>query len=108
MKKEYNLKNLRVKRRGILSALQAPEPVGNKVRITISLDQDVLDYFKAEATNPGALPYQTQINQVLRRLIDKSRRTSCDDVEELKAGLLHDAIFIRKLAKALDRRQTDK
>ena len=37
-----------------------------KVRITIMLDADVLGYFKRAASEPGALPYQTQINLALR------------------------------------------
>lgn len=57
MKKEYDLKKLKVKRRGVLPALQAEEPTSNKVRITISLDKDVVDYFKKEATHQGVFPY---------------------------------------------------
>ena len=110
MKKEYDLKKLKMKRRGVLSALQAEESVSNKVRITISLDKDVVDYFKEEATHPGAFPYQTQINQALRQLINKWHGMGVvhGDVEELKSELLHDPAFIRELAKELNRRQVGK
>ena len=107
MKKEYDLKKLKVKRRGVLPALHA-EKASNKVRITISLDKDVVDYFKSEATHPGAFPYQTQINQALRQLIDKWHGTNHSGIEELKAELLHDSLFIRELAKELQRRHTGK
>lgn len=108
MKKEYDLKTLKVKRRGVLPALQAEESASNKVRITIALDKDVINYFKEEATHPGAFPYQTQINQALRQLIDKWHDTSHDDIEELKTELLHDSVFIRELAKKVERRHTGK
>ncbi|GAB4393517.1 MAG: hypothetical protein Tsb005_12160 [Gammaproteobacteria bacterium] len=110
MKKEYELKKLKVKRRGVLPALQAEDTASNKVRITIALDKDVVDYFKEEAAHPGAFPYQTQINQALRQLIDKRHGTGAahGDIEELKSELLHDPAFIRELAKALARRQAGK
>ena len=108
MKKEYDLKTLKVKRRGVLPALQAEESASNKLRITIALDKDVVNYFKAEATHPGAFPYQTQINQALRQLIDKWHGTSHDDIEELKTKLLHDPAFIRELAEEVERRHAGK
>jgi predicted RNase H-like HicB family nuclease len=38
-----------------------------KTRITMLLDSDVLAFFKRRAARPGAEPYQTQINRVLRQ-----------------------------------------
>lgn len=108
MKKGYDLKELKVKRRGILPALQTEELTSNKVRITIALDKEVVDYFKMEARHPGAFPYQTQINQALRKLIDKWHGTGYGDLEELKEDLLHDAAFIRELAKEVSQRNTSK
>lgn len=104
MKKAYNLKELKVKRRGILSALQTEEEASNKVRITIALDKEVVDYFKSEARHPGAFPYQTQINQALRKIIDKWHSIGRDNIEELKTELLHDSVFIRQLAKEIEQR----
>jgi len=37
-----------------------------KIRITMMLDPDTVSYFKRQAARPGAEPYQTQINLVLR------------------------------------------
>jgi len=101
MKKSYDLKKPKVKRRGVLPALQAESTASNKVRITISLDQGVVEYFKAEATHPGALPYQTQINQALRKLIDRRHGSAHDDIEKIKTELLHDPAFIRQLTKVV-------
>ena len=41
-----------------------------KVKITINLDADVLEYFKRRAAPPHAAPYQTQINNELRRVME--------------------------------------
>ena len=64
---DYDLKSLKVKRRGVLPGLEEQDARAAKVRVTIALDLDVVEPFKAEAKKPGALPYQTQINRALRR-----------------------------------------
>ncbi len=68
MKEEYDLKQLRVKRRGAIPGLQ-PERSSAKIHINIALDQDIIEHFKAIAKEPGALSYQAQINQALRNTI---------------------------------------
>jgi uncharacterized protein (DUF4415 family) len=40
-----------------------------KVRVTMYLDSDVLEHFKKKAAEPNAAPYQTQINNELRKVI---------------------------------------
>ena len=102
MKAEYNLKKLTVKRRGVLPALRAKKADHAKVRITISLDKDVVDHFKSESSIRGALPYQTQINQALRQLIDQPHSGS-GNVTEIKTTLLHDKTFINEVAKRVNR-----
>jgi uncharacterized protein (DUF4415 family) len=48
----------------------APEPAG-KVKITIRLDQDIVDHFLAKADESGgSVGYQTLINDALRRSLD--------------------------------------
>lgn len=108
MKKEYDVEKLKVKRRGVLPGLKGQSANAAKIKITISLDKDVIDYFKTEAGKLGAFPYQTQINQALRKLIDQWRAGHDDEIEELKAELLNDAAFIRKLAKKVDQGHTGK
>jgi len=95
MRDEYDVTKLKVKRRGVLPALQGQDAKQAKVRITISLDQDVVDYFKTVAEQPGALPYQTQINQALRKIIDSDEQF---DLEDMKKKLLEDPDFLRKIA----------
>ena len=50
---------------------EAVDPRNIKVQISIKLDADVLEYFKTRAQRPGAPPYQTQINQALRAVMDR-------------------------------------
>jgi uncharacterized protein (DUF4415 family) len=49
-----------------------PEPeLAGKVKITIRLDQDIVDHFLARADESGgSVGYQTLINDALRRSID--------------------------------------
>ncbi len=41
-------------------------PGGNKVRITIRLDRDIVEWFKTKAENEGGGNYQTMLNNALR------------------------------------------
>jgi uncharacterized protein (DUF4415 family) len=103
MREEYDLAKLKVKRRGPLPAFRdaAGRPI--KVRITITLDQDLVEHFKTEAAKPGALPYQTQINQTLRKaVIGEELRP--EQTEAIKAALLEDPDFLRAVAHQLEAR----
>lgn len=103
MQKEYDLKKLKIKRRGLLPGLskQAARPEHMKVRVTILLDQDVLAFFKDQSAQMGALPYQTQINQALRQFKEQG---AFDTREALKTALVHDPDFIQAVAKATKRK----
>jgi len=100
MREDYDLKRLKVKRRGPLRGLEGAKPDSAKVRVTIALDRDVVAHFKTEAEKPGALPYQTQINQALRRVAFGEVGGS----EAVKAALLEDKDFLSAVADAVDRR----
>jgi uncharacterized protein (DUF4415 family) len=101
MRAEYDLKQLKVKRRGPLSGIKDQAPDQAKVRVTIALDRDLVEHFKAEARKPGALPYQTQINQALRRLVFGEHA----ETETVKAALLEDEDFLNAVADELERRR---
>jgi len=91
MKKEYDFS--RAKRSSFRDLPPREELARHtKVRITIMLDLDVLDFFKKRAAEPGAQPYQTQINQALREHISSSRAT-------VKDNLLKDEEFISRLSE---------
>jgi len=72
----------------------ARQPHNIKVRTNIHLDLDVIDFFKDRARKPGALPYQTQINAELRRVMEEGRS---DDVDINK--LLRNEKLIAAIAK---------
>lgn len=64
MKREYDFKGAR---RGAL------DPVSpGKTRITIRLDDDVLDWFRDRADAAGGGNYQTMVNAALRDFIERS------------------------------------
>ncbi len=98
MREDYELSQLKVKRRGLLPGLETGGERPSKIRITIALAQDLIDHFKAEAAKPGGLPYQTQINQALRRALDTGE-ASPDEAEAIKAALLEDVEFLEILAR---------
>ena len=62
MKKEYNLKNAQ---KGQVV------PTKGKTRVTMYLDTDILDDFRARADKAG-YGYQTMINEALREYLSKS------------------------------------
>jgi len=53
--------------KGKRGAVVKPDP--NKVRITIRLDGDIIDYFKKQVHVAGGGNYQTLINDALRSYI---------------------------------------
>ncbi len=65
MREEYDFS---VGRRGALD----PLPVG-KTRITIRLDDDVLDWFRTRVEGAGGGNYQTLINAALREHVQQRR-----------------------------------
>ncbi|MBI4611550.1 MAG: BrnA antitoxin family protein [Candidatus Rokubacteria bacterium] len=93
MKKEYDFSKAK---RGVFRKLPPLKERARytKVRITIMVDLDVLDFFKKRATEPGAQPYQTQINQALREYVFKSRPT-------LAENLLKDESFISRISERI-------
>jgi len=63
MKKEYDFENAR---RGAVLGQKG------KTRITIYLDNDILDEFRIRADEAG-YGYQTMINEALREVLDKNK-----------------------------------
>ena len=65
MKKEYDFQ---AGKRGAV----VPAPKG-KTRVTIRLDDDLLDWFRNEVDQAGGGNYQTLINLALRDFVSRSR-----------------------------------
>ncbi len=66
MKKEYNFSK---GKRGAI----VPAPKG-KTRITIRIDDDILDWFRGEVEAAGGGNYQTLINQALREYLNQQQQ----------------------------------
>jgi uncharacterized protein (DUF4415 family) len=62
-----------------------------KVRISILVDLDVLNFFKERARRSGALPYQTQMNIALR--------AEMEDKQTVGVALTRDERFIQAVAR---------
>lgn len=76
------------------------EPSEAKVKITMWLDGNVLQYFKQRSESPDAAPYQTQINNELRRIMNQD--LSISRVDEQKASeIAKNKEFIRAVAEQL-------
>ncbi len=69
-----------------------------KSKISLYLDNDVLNYFRARAEEPDAAPYQTQINNELRRIMENDVR----DVTSVENDILNNEEFLRALKAKLE------
>ena len=63
MKKEYDFSK---GKRGAMD----PTPLG-KTRITIRLDNDIIEWFRQEVTEKGGGNYQTMMNDALREYLQR-------------------------------------
>ncbi len=70
----------------------------SKSRITILLDGDILEFFKQRAAEIGNLPYQTQINNELRKAMENLSQPKPDVIT---MQMLDNPAFISALAEKL-------
>ena len=82
----------RLPRGAFLAKAGETEARNTKVRISILIDADVLNFFKERASKTGALAYQTQINQALRTHMEAKNTVAA-------TALAQDDRFIRAVAK---------
>jgi hypothetical protein len=69
-----------------------------KVKISMYLDADIVEYFRTRADSPNAAPYQTQINNELRRIMENDSR----DAASIENEILNDEEFLRALKGKLE------
>ena len=69
-----------------------------KVKISMYLDADILEYFRARAEAPNAAPYQTQINNELRRIMENDSR----EIQSIENDILNNEEFLRALKEKLE------
>jgi uncharacterized protein (DUF4415 family) len=70
----------------------------NKVKVSIYLDKTVVEYFRERAKEPNAAPYQTQINNELRKVVE----ASSTDTRSVERDILNDKKFLKALKKKLE------
>lgn len=71
MRAEYDFsKGVRGKYAGRIKSGDT-DPRNCKVRVTMYLDADIVEHFKQRATDPDAAGYQTQINNALRKIVER-------------------------------------
>src|SRR5262245_27040892 len=80
-----------MRRQAEAESKEAIKPQNTKVRITMYVDLDVLNFFKECAEEVNAAPYQTQMNNALREFMNGQQPK-----QEI---LLNDEEFIRKVAQ---------
>ncbi len=69
-----------------------------KVKISMYLDADILEYFRRRAEPPHAAPYQTQINNELRKIME----TDAQGNGSLENDILNNEEFLRALKEKLE------
>jgi len=70
---------------------------GKKLKVSIYLDADILEYFRQRAKPPHAAPYQTQINNELRKIME----TDALGIGSLENDILNNEEFLRALKEKL-------
>jgi len=89
--------------RGINPLVRAgflPATPPSQLRLSILIDEDVLEHFKRRAAAPNALPYLTQINRALRSVMMRDRGLAVE-LEDEPHALINDPDFIRAVAAAV-------
>src|SRR5215210_8891544 len=84
----------RLPRGAFLAKAGETEARNTKVRISILIDLDVLNFFKERASKAGAPAYQTQINHVLRGQMEGKEAIDAKT-------LAQDDRFIRAVARRI-------
>lgn len=69
-----------------------------KIKVSIYLDSDVVEHFRLRAEQPNAAPYQTQINNELRNVMENGSA----DSKSVERDILNDNKFLKELKKKLE------
>ena len=88
----------RLPRGSFKAKLNATKLENCKVKISLYLDGDILEYFRKRAEPPHAAPYQTQINSELRRVMENDSQ----DAASVEKDILNNKEFLRALKEKLE------
>ena len=64
---------------------------GNKVRITIRLDRDIIDWFRTKVEKQGGGNYQTMLNDALRAYMEHQNQPLEEVIRRVVREELHTA-----------------
>lgn len=101
IEEEINLQLDKMKRlpRGSFKPKKGATDIENcKVKISMYLDADIVQYFRSRAESPNSAPYQTQINNELRRIMENDSR----EVQSVENDILNNKGFLRALKEKLE------
>lgn len=76
-------------------------PRETKIKMTMFVDVDILQHFKKRAEAPNAAPYQTQINQELRRAMERDLENEKTHLDEVAERLLSNPNFLQAISEKL-------
>jgi uncharacterized protein (DUF4415 family) len=69
-----------------------------RIKVSIYLEDEVLTYFRQRAEQPNAAPYQTQINNELRKIMEADSLGQ----KNLDKSILDDTEFLKALKEKLE------
>ena len=69
-----------------------------RIKVSIYLEEEVIQYFRQRAESPNSAPYQTQINNELRKIMENDSR----ETESIENDILNNKEFLRALKEKLE------
>ncbi len=72
-----------------------------KIKMTMFIDFDVLQHFKKRAEKADSSPYQTQINQELRAIMERDLTEEQNKLDAVEQRLLNNPSFIQAISEKL-------
>lgn len=72
-----------------------------KTRINICVDSDILQHFRQRAESPHSAPYQTQINNELRAIMERDLAQEKTEIDSTAKKLLANDDFLDALSAKL-------
>jgi len=72
-------------------------------RISIFLDLDILEFFRERAKQPDTSPYQRQINNELRQIVDAHKRANESGLSAIENSILENETFVKKLKEKMEK-----
>ena len=76
-------------------------PADAKIKMTMFIDYDVMQHFKKRAEAPNAAPYQMQINQELRAVMERDLAEEENKLDAVAERLANNPAFLSAISERL-------